>query len=439
MITRVLIAALLIAACFASPVRAETRLIVRVANGLPGIQSACRLVGCTVIRGLGDPLSQLFLVTLPDLKLTLSLLTSSPLSLLSRLTGILGIEIDSLVSVIDFDGRYYGAGTPSGLFDKTPVSLAGTTVWRGYANQPAAGIIRVSDAQQKFGTEGAGTVAIIDTGVDPNHPALRSVLVAGYDFTRDQQGMASETADVNQSTTAVVDGRPMSVNNSTVAIVNQSTTAVVDDPKFAAFGHGTMVAGLVHLVAPRALLMPLKAFRSDGTGNLSDVIRAVYYAVNANARVINMSFSTSFYSPELNTAFNHAVQRRVICVSSAGNSGRRTMVYPAGLETVMGVASTDLRDQRSSFSNYGDRLVWVAAPGENVISTYPFSTYAASSGTSFSTPFVSGTAALMVQMKPSVDHWTAANAIGVAKSVGGDLGNGRLDVYMAAEALRYRY
>jgi subtilisin family serine protease len=299
-------------------------------------------------------------------------------------------------------------------------------------------LIRLAEAQRTFGSQGAGTVAIIDTGVDPDHPALRNVLVAGYDFTRNQQGMGSETADVTQSTTAVVDGSPTALNNSTVAVVNQSTTAVVDDPKFAAFGHGTMVAGLVHLVAPRARIMSLKAFRSDGTGYISDVIRAVYLAVDSNARVINMSFSAPADSPALRDAFDYAVERRTICVSSAGNGGRKTVVYPAGLDTVMGVASTDLRDQRSAFSNYGDRVAWVAAPGENLISTYPFATYAAGSGTSFSTPLVSGTAALLVDMQPSVDQNTASRAIGSAKPVGQDLGHGRLDVYRAAEALRLR-
>jgi subtilisin family serine protease len=437
MIIRALLTVLVLVVCCAVPVRAETRLIVRMSNGLPGIQSACRLVGCTVVRGLGDPLSQLFLVILPDLKLSLGLLNSLPLNLLStlsRLTGVLGIELDTVVNVVE---NVRSSGVPSGLLDRTPVPLGASTVWRGYANQPAAGIIRLNEAQQRFGSQGAGTVAIIDTGIDPNHPALRNVVVAGYDFTRDQQGMGSETGDINQSTTAVVDGSPMAVNSSTVAVVNQSTTAVVDDPKFAAFGHGTMVAGLVHLVSPRAMISSLKAFRADGTGYMSDVIRAVYWAANSNARVINMSFSTPSNSPELITAFNYAVQRGAICVSSAGNDGRNTVVYPASLDSVMGVASTDMRDQRSRFSNYGDKLVWVGAPGECNISTYPGGTYAAGSGTSFSTPLVSGTAALLVGMQPSVDHWTASKAIGVAKPVGGDLGHGRLDVYMAAEALRY--
>jgi subtilisin family serine protease len=225
-------------------------------------------------------------------------------------------------------------------------------------------------------------------------------------------------------------------NNMTVAKLDQSTTAVVDDPRHRGFGHGTMVAGIVHLVAPRAQILPLKAFGSDGVGYTSDIIRAVYSAVTNNARVINMSFSMASNSPELSAAISHAVSRQVICISSAGNDGRRTSAYPASLDTVIGVASTDLADRKSSFSNYGDSLVWIAAPGEQIVSTYPFGTYAAASGTSFSTPFVSGVGALLVDSRPSIDHGTAARAIAHGKAIGGELGNGRLDVYQAVAASR---
>ena len=113
----------------------------------------------------------------------------------------------------------------------------------------------------------------------PNHPALVPVLVPGYDFTRNQAGSASEIADLNQSTVAVVDGgaSPVPMNGNTIAVLDQSTVALVDGPS--AFGHGTMVAGIVHLVAPTSYIIPLKAFTADGTGYTSDIIRAVYYAV----------------------------------------------------------------------------------------------------------------------------------------------------------------
>src|SRR5687767_7298966 len=125
-----------------------------------------------------------------------------------------------------------------------------------------------------------------------------------------------------------------------MAVLDQSTMAILDGPEYAAFGHGTMVAGVVHLTAPRAKILPLKAFRADGSGYLSDVLRALYFASNKNAKVINMSFSFSDKSRELERTLTYATSKGAIAVSSAGNDGRKTNVWPASLSTVMGVAST---------------------------------------------------------------------------------------------------
>src|SRR5262249_33521335 len=151
-------------------------------------------------------------------------------------------------------------------------------------------------------------------------------------------------------------------------------------------------AGIVHLVAPRAQIMPLKAFGADGQGYTSDIIRAIVYAVRMGAKVINMSFSRATPSDEVRAALQDATNQGLVEVSSAGNDGLQPLVYPAAWPNVMGVASTADDDTRSSFSNYGASLVWVAAPGEAVITTYPWGSFAAGWGTSFSTPFVSGAA-----------------------------------------------
>jgi len=111
------------------------------------------------------------------------------------------------------------------------------------------------------------------------------------------------------------------------------------------------------------------------------------------------------------------------------------MVYPAGLQNVMGVASTNNQDQRSTFSNYGNQIVWVAAPGEGVITTYPFATYAAGWGTSFSSPMVAGTASLLVNMQSTSEN-QASWAIAHAKWIGLNMGNGRLDVYGSLSAFK---
>src|SRR5438105_13860100 len=259
----------------------SSRLIVRDSLGLGGLNLTCLLTGCSVQQGIGDPNGQLFMVTIPS--------TLNPLTFILRLLlqpGILGAEIDQPVKT----QAATASGAPSYLNDRTPVSFYGTTVWEGYVTQPAVQLIRSDAAHTTYNATGAGiTVAVIDTGVDPDNPVLKSVLISGYDFTRNVAG-GSEKADVSQSTVAVLDStQPAQVNQSTVAVLDQSTVAVLDTSKYAAFGHGTMTSGIVHLVAPQAKIMPLKAFKADGSGYASDVLRAVYYAMKNGAKVLNMS------------------------------------------------------------------------------------------------------------------------------------------------------
>ncbi len=414
----------------ASPAAAaNNRYIVR-SGGLLSLQTACNLLGCTVVEALDGTLGQVFLVTSAvqlDLQTLVNLLRSLTLGLED-----VSAEPDQLLTVQSSTSYV----VPSGLYDRTPVSYYGTVVWEGYAHQPAASIIRLSDTQQTFKVTGAGIIADIDTGVDFNHPALQKVLLPGYDFTRNQP-FGSEMTDLALQPSSE-QGQAGWVNQSTVAVLDQSTVAVLDtNPAYVAFGHGTMVAGILHMVAPTAQLMPLKAFHSDGTGYLSDVLRAVYYGVQNKAKVINMSFDFTSSSQELSRAMSYANRAGVICVASAGNDGKDELVYPAALtNVVMGVASTSDEDKRSSFSNFGADIVWVAAPGEAIITTYPFGTYAAGWGTSFSAPMVSGGAALLVSVKSSVNQSQAAQALGHAEYISPDLNHGRLDLYQAVTAWR---
>jgi len=322
-----------------------------------------------------------------------------------------------------------------------------TPAWNSYVNQPAASIVEIQNAQNSFKVTGTGVVADIDTGVDPTHPVLQPVLVPGdgYDFTRNQPG-GSELNDVAPSDfptyppptcSSSTCPAPAQVNQSTAAVLDQSTAAVLDgngNPnKYAAFGHGTMVMGIIHLVAPTAQLMPLKAFHSDGTASLSDILRAIYYGVQNNANVINMSFDMKTSSVELQKALDYANKQNVICAASSGNDGTQEIVYPAALQNdVMGVASTTNQDTRSQFSNYGNAIVWVAAPGESIVSTYPFNTYAAGWGTSFSAPFVSGGAALLHNLSTATAQSGAALATSHAVPLTDPgMNNGRLDLCMA--------
>jgi subtilisin family serine protease len=407
---------------------AQQQLIVRDNLGLGGLQFTCLVLNCQVGMSLGDPAGQLFVVT-ADSEVNLP----SFLTLLLNQVGIVDAEVDQQLFLI---GATAGP-VPESLLDSTPLTYYGAPVWDGYVNQPAAVIVDVLQTQSTFNVAGKGTVAMIDTGVDTQHPALVPVLVPGYNFINNTPS-GSEMGDVNESSVAVLDGgppEPSYVNASTIAVVNESTVAVLDGGPYSAFGHGTMTAGIVHLVAPQANIMPLKAFAADGSGYVSNIIRATYYAVQNGAKVLSMSFSFSPSSSEMATAINYANSRGLICVASAGNDGADVLVYPAALNNVMGVASTSDYDTRSTFSNYGSD-VWVAAPGEGIISTYPWGSYAAGWGTSFSAPFVSGTAALLVNVSANVNQQSAKEAIAKAQPIhSAGMGNGILDTYMAVQSL----
>jgi len=416
--------------------------VVRTTLGLPGLNLVCLLSGCSVVRNLDGSSNQVFLV-----KPVHGLLPNLLAGVLKLVTGILDAEVDQVVKIpASPSDKAQASAPPGGLWDTEPVTYFGTTVPEGYVEQPAAQIIRLAQSQEAFDVTGKGIIADIDTGVDPNHPALKAALLPGYDFTRNQ-AVGSEMTDIAQSPGASCSSanpcQAAYVNQHTVAMLDQHTAAMldqhtaamIDSTKYSAFGHGTMVAGVLHLVAPTAKILPLKAFHADGSANLSDIINAVYYAVANHADVINMSFNLTAPSQELASALNSATSNNVICVASSGNDGLQETVYPAALANVMGAASTSNSDQRSTFSNYGDKIVWVAAPGEAIVTTYPFGFYAAGWGTSFSSPLVSGTASLVYNLSPVSNQQTAAWAIGHAVWIGPNMGDGRLDIYRALSSI----
>jgi subtilisin family serine protease len=413
------------------PAAAQNRYIVRTNGGLSSVLNLCLSAGCQVQGSLDGQVGQTYLVTSSG-NLIANLL-NGVVNLLESLLGIQSVEPDQLLPV-----PHPSINTiPSGLYDKAPVNYYGSVVWHGYATQPATQIIRLVDAQNGFRISGTGIVAVIDTGVDVNHPVLQSVLLPGYDFTRNQPG-ASEWLDVSGMQNGYIDtqNQPAGyVQQSTAAVLDQSTAAVLDGKPYTAFGHGTMTSGLVHLVAPKAKILPLKAFSSDGTGYLSNIVAALYYAVQHHANVVNMSFDLTFSSPSLTQAVTYANKAGVVLVAAAGNESTSAPVYPAALNSyVVGIASTTNWDSRSSFSNYGSTDVLIAAPGENVVSTFPGGTYASASGTSFSSPIVAGAVSLMLSAKPSLNQSQASSSLSHAIRLTPDLNHGRLDVYQAVSA-----
>lgn len=409
--------------------------IVRTTLGLSGLQNVCLANGCTVVGELDGTQGQLFLVQPVQ-----GLLPDVLASVLNLVDGILDAEPDQFIALpLTSSFGPYQTTIPTYLYQESPLNLFGSTVWSGYANQPAAQIIRVAQARSTFGVSGAGIVADIDTGVDPNHPALKAVLLPGYDFTRNQPG-GSEMTDLGGATgSACSSCQAAFVDQHTAAMLDQHTAAMLDNTGFEAFGHGTEVLGMVHMVAPTAQLMPLKAFGPDGSGTLSNILSAIYYAVQNHANVINMSFELPSNSNELNKAINYANANNVVCVASSGNDGEQEVVYPAGLKNVMGVASTNDFDQRSSFSNYGDQVVWIAAPGENIVTTYPFGTYSVTSGTSFTSPMVAGTVALLIDRTGKMTQSSASAAISHGQWISSTMGYGELDVYQALASLGWSF
>src|SRR3989441_5549515 len=142
-----------------------------------------------------------------------------------------GLKVDqSTASILDM------------LRNRSVVPFYGSRVLSSYVNQPAIMLIRSAEAHQL--ATGAGIVAVIDTGVDPNHPVLKASLVPGFDFTRNLPGIPSEFADLGQSTASILDQSTASIlDQQTIVILNQSTASILDTRLVPQeFGHGTMVA-----------------------------------------------------------------------------------------------------------------------------------------------------------------------------------------------------
>jgi subtilisin family serine protease len=412
--------------------------MVRVKDGYNGnvvVNLLCNALLCDVLGALDvlpgeDEGGKLFLVrNLPVVTWLVNLLLNT--------LGIASVEADLPVAISDgnvFRSDQASASVLDELWRGDAKSYYGTPSLQSYLEQPAGEIVAVRHTHCGLRATGGGVVAVIDTGVDTQHPTLAPHLVPGFDFTRNQPG-GNERADVDQASASVLD-EVYPVNASTMAGVDQASASVLDDPSRRAFGHGTMVAGVIHLVAPTARIMPLKAFDASGAGYTSSIVRALYYASLKDASVINMSFSRPTPSYELKRALDFAAWRGSVLVAAAGNVGTTALRYPAAYSNVIGVASTRNDDTRSSFSSYGSGLVSLAAPGEAIITTYPFDTFAAAWGTSFAAPFVSGAAALVEGIRPSASPSQVGSVLSNARYIGSSMGAGRLDLEEAIQAAR---
>ena len=414
--------------------------------GLSQAQTACQTYGMTLLSTIRVPDTYLVQVS-----------ASVPPEILKK-----WVEHDPNVTQLELDKDFsVGQGSlispyiPSlpvtdYVTDDKLVQLYGTSAWVGYVQQPAVYSTNAADALEHV--TGNGIVAVIDTGIDDGNPVLAPVLVAGYDFIQNVAGVASDLGDIDQSSGHIMHQssghimhqssghimhgyQVLQLNAYSMAILDSDTaSALAGVPIPNDFGHGTMVAGLIHLVAPTAKIMPLKAFHADGSANTSDIVRAIYFAADNGASVINMSFGLPEMSDALMRAVNYATRKGVICIASAGNDGQNALVYPAAFGNVIGVASVGQQNQQSNFSNFGFDLVSIAAPGEALVTTYPGNHYAVVWGTSFSSAIVAGAAIDMLSIvdphiAPQLRVGDIQRAMSKANPCGsnGSLGAGCLD------------
>jgi len=236
-------------------------------------------------------------------------------------------------------------------------------------------------------------VAVLDTGVDNNHPDLKGNLWQNPQANND--GYGDDLYGINESSDA--DG----VGNTT------------DDD-----GHGTHVAGIIGAignnntdtsgVAWQVQIMALKLLDLQGEGtSVTDEVTCIDFAMAKGAAIINASFGDDQYTASEYTAIQAAgVQKNIIFVAAAGNNAWNsdlTPFYPADypLDNIVAVAASDNRDDSIFFSNYGSGIVDLYAPGYNIVSLYNNGSTASFSGTSMSAPFVSGSLALLRAQFPS--------------------------------------
>ena len=221
-----------------------------------------------------------------------------------------------------------------------------------------------------------------------------------------------------------------------------------DDTANDPYGHGTHVGGVIAASTDNRIgiaglgldlkILPLRVLDEQGSGQISDLIDALYYAHMKGIRVANLSLVLQFESSMLEVAVREAHAGGMVIIAASGNNA--TGVYwPAKFEEAIAVAATDMDDQRGLFSNYGPEID-VGAPGVDILSTYRDSAYSRLNGTSMATAQVSALAGLVLSLRPDlpteqVRDLIRNSAVDVNRALypGVDdfLGHGRID-YLAA-------
>ncbi len=337
-----------------------------------------------------------------------------------------------------------------------------------YGNQWYLQKIKADSAWEKISASPDIVIAVIDSGINISHPDLKNNI-----WTNKKEVATNGKDDDHNGFIDDIHGWDF-VNN------------VPDpSPKFATgwteagVSHGTMVTGIIAAegnnnegvagVTWQAKIMALKALDDKGAGKVSDVIRAIDYAISNGADIINLSFVSFNYSEALQEAIKRAHDAGIIIVAAAGNdqvSGEgydidKTPIYPAcydgdqGENMVIGVAATDALDQKARFSSYGFHCVDLTAPGISFFNAATPGSDPANpnkyydgywSGTSMAAPLVTATLALIAQANPELSQREIVNILFASTdninrlnpSYLGQLGNGRLNVDRAVQMAKDR-
>jgi thermitase len=307
------------------------------------------------------------------------------------------LAADGNVEYAEFDGTAYALGTAN-----DPYYTGGSEWHLSKIQAPAAWDLSTGSTSK--------IVAVVDTGVNFNHPDLAGKLLSGgYDFIAND----SDPTDEN--------------------------------------GHGTAVAGTLSPATNNALgvagvswntpILPIRVLDASGSGSYSAIANGITYAADHGAKIINLSLGGTTSSTTLQNAVNYAWSKGCVIVAAAGNSGSSSPEYPAACTNVIAVSATDSNDARPSWSNYGS-YVDISAPGTNICTLYGSNQYANWNGTSFSSPIVSGVLALMASTNGNLSNSALVTAllnntddIGTA---GYDVyfGYGRVNAYKAVSAAK---
>ncbi len=313
---------------------------------------------------------------------------------------IAAVLLISLAPISSVRGQSYTV-TP-GTDGQWPIMIAKAPNDPRFAEQTNLNQIKLPPAWDVTTGNSSQIVALIDTGVNPDHEELIYRLWVNADEIpsngRDDDGNGY-----------VDDYQGYNFMNDTADIVDQN-------------GHGTGVASVIAANTNNGIgmagvnwgcqLMVLKALNSAGGGEYHDVARALRYAADNGAEVINMSFGTYFDSTELKEAVDYAVARGVVIVAAGGNNSQNQLLYPAAYSNVISVGAVDNAGQRASFSNYGSNLD-VVAPGINVLMANYVGTnsYSYGSGTSFAAAHVTGLVSLILARNPALSPTQVENII----------------------------